>query len=509
LPPSEDKARASAKGAAHCCAQEAETLSSARTQPNILFVCVDQWRADCLGAAGHPIVETPHLDVLAGEGVMFTQAYSACPSCIAARAAIFTGLEPRRHGFVGYQDGVHWQYETTLAGTLAAAGYHTQCVGKMHVYPWRNLMGFHNVVLHDGYLHRARGDVREFGLIDDYLPWLRERVGQAYADHIDTGMGCNGYAVRPWVYDDMLHPMSWVTTQSIDFLRRRDPSRPFFLMTSYHRPHPPIDPPRDYLSRYLTKDLPPSPLGDWVDHELPLHRGIDSPVPRDPAQIDLARRGYYAQLTFLDHQINRMTMALHEYGLLDNTVILFTSDHGDLLYDHNLVAKGEPFDGSARVPFILWLPRAQRREGLRLGSRVEAPVELRDLFPTFCDLARIDPPPGLDGSSLVPLCLGDASSWRECIHGEHFVGPRSNQWLTDGREKYAWYSQTGRELLFDLAADPQELHDLSTERPERIAHWRAKLTQELADRPEGLVEDGRLVVGRPQKATLEHVGRGC
>lgn len=475
-----------------------------KERPNILFICADQWRADCLGVAGHPVVETPHLDVLAGQGVNFTQAYAACPSCIAARASIFTGLEPRRHGFVGYKDCVHWQYPVTLAGTLAAAGYHTQCVGKMHVYPWRNLMGFHNVVLHDGYLHMSRREQRDHGLIDDYLPWLREKAGAAYADYVDTGMGCNGYAVRPWVYDDMLHPMTWVTTQSVDFLRRRDPSRPFFLMVSYHRPHPPLDPPACYLERYLRKELPPLPIGDWVQHKLPPHHGIDSPVPHDKAQIDYARRAYYAQITHLDHQVNRIVTALYEYSLLDHTAILFTSDHGEMLFDHNHVAKAMPYDGSAHVPLILHPPRGT----LKPGQTISAPVELRDIFPTFCDLAGIAPPALLDGASLLPLCRGEAGPWREYIHGEHAYGDRSNHWITDGREKYAWFSQTGRELLFDIAGDPKEMHDLSRERPDRLAHWRRRLIHELEEREEGFVQDGELVVGRPQGPVLPHAGRG-
>ncbi|MFW5829961.1 MAG: sulfatase-like hydrolase/transferase, partial [Planctomycetota bacterium] len=123
---------------------------------NIVLIVADQWRSDTLGCAGHPCVQTPHLDRLAADGIRFRNAYSATPSCIPARAAMLTGLSQRRHGIVGYDEGVVWNYQHTLAGTLAAAGYHTQCVGKMHVKPFRNLMGFHNVVLHDGYLGSMR-----------------------------------------------------------------------------------------------------------------------------------------------------------------------------------------------------------------------------------------------------------------------------------------------------------------------------------------------------------------
>ena len=471
------------------------------SRPNILFICVDQWRADCLGSAGHPVVETPHLDQLAHEGITFNQAYTATPTCVPARAAIFTGLSPRHHGFVGYNDRVDWRYDVTMPGLLAQGGYHTQCVGKMHVHPARNLMGFHNVVLHDGYLHRERSKRDDYSLVDDYTPWLREQLGSATADYIDTGVGCNGYVARPWMYDEMLHPTSWVTTQSIDFLRRRDPTRPFFLMMSYHRPHPPLDPPQHYLDRYVRKVLPDLPIGDWAPEHLPV-RALDSPVPTDRDQIDMARRAYYAQLTHIDHHLNRMFQALYECGVLDNTAILFTSDHGEMLYDHNMIAKAYPFDASARIPFILRLPAGHRPS----TQSVDHLVELRDLLPTFCDLAGATVPDIIDGKSILPLCRNETGGWRKDLHGEHTSGAWSNQWLTDGREKYVWLAQSGRELLFDLESDPTELCDLSAHKPDRIAHWRARLIQELEGREEGFVQNGNLVPGRPQNPVLSNPG---
>ena len=469
------------------------------TAPNILFILTDQWRGDCLGYTGHPAVETPHLDYLAGDGITFTQAYASCPVCVAARATILTGLAPKRHGYLT-NGGVQWDYSVTLPGTLSDAGYHTQCVGKMHVYPWRNLVGFHNVVLHDGYMHRARRENREFGLNDDYTPWLREKLGAVYADHNDSGVGCNGYAAQAWPYHEMLHPTSWVTSQGIDFLRRRDTSKPFFLTLSYHRPHPPLDPPASFLNRYLQKDIPPPAMGNWVDHEL-RKGGHDSPIPRDPALVDYARRAYYAQISHIDFQINRMIMALNEYGVQDNTAILFTADHGEMLYDHNHVGKGVPYDGSARVPFILRMPKTSN--AVARGTLVDSPVELRDIFPTFCDIAGIDTPDDLDGESVLN-CGGN--NWRPFIHGEHATS--ANQWLTDGKEKYAWFTQTGRELLFDLTEDPREINDLSRERPDRLAWWRDQLIEELTGRPEGFVQNGKLVPGRPIQGLLPHVGKG-
>jgi len=481
---------------------------STDSRPNILFICVDQWRADALSFAGHPVAETPHLDRLAHEGINFTQAYAATPTCVPARATIFTGLSPRHTGFVGYNDHIDWRYDVTLPGLLADAGYHTQCVGKMHTSPARNLMGFHNVILHDGYLHRERAKRDDYGLVDDYTPWLRERLGPQ-ADYIDTGVGCNGYAARPWLYDEMLHPTSWVTSQSIDFLRRRDPTKPFFLMMSYHRPHPPLDPPQSFLDRYLAKALPDPVMGDWAPDALPV-RGLDSPVPTDAAQRDYARRAYYAQISHIDYSLNRMFQALYENGVLDNTAIVFTSDHGEMLYDHNHVAKGLPFDSSARLPFILRLPKSadvhQAGRASQQMRQVDQVIELRDLLPTFCDLAGVAVPDHIDGRSILPLVRGETDGWRPYLHGEHFLQADSNQWLTDGREKYVWFSQSGRELLFDLENDPDELHDLSGEESQRVEWWRARLAEELAGREEGFVQNGALVVGRLQSPTLAGAG---
>lgn len=471
-------------------------------RPNVLLINVDQWRWDCLGYAGHPCVETPHLDRLFQEGVSFRNAYAAVPSCIAARASLMTGLTPRHHGRVGYQDHVPWNYDVTLAGLLAAAGYHTQAVGKMHVHPARTLLGFHNVVLHDGYLHVERRTQRNYDLADDYMPWLRRQHGPA-ADYVDTGLGCNGYVVRPWVYDDMLHPTAWVTSQSIDFLRRRDPRRPFFLFASYHRPHPPLDPPRDFLALYDGKALPELPRGDWCDAFPPPNRGTDSPCPTDPVQIDRARRAYYAQITFIDNQINRLIHALHEHEVLQDTCILFCADHGEMLYDHGLVAKALPYQGAAAVPFMIRFPPAW---GLRKAHTVDAPVELRDVLPTLCDLAGVPVPASVDGASLMPFCRGqNPPAWRQHVHGEHTSGALSNHWLADGHWKYAWFSQSGREQLFDLLADPQEKHDLSTERPQVVADFRCRLAAELEGREEGYVQAGSLVPGRPVRAVLSHL----
>ena len=477
-------------------------------QPNILLIVADQWRNDCLGSAGHPVVQTPHLDVLAAEGTNFTTAYSAVPSCIAARASLLTGLHQVNHGRIGYRDKVPWDYQLTLGSIFSNAGYHTQAVGKMHVYPARNLIGFHNVVLHDGYLHWNRTRQPNLSADDDYLFDLRRHHGIT-ADHIDTGIGCNGYVVSPWVYDTLLHPTAWVTSQSIDFLRRRDPTKPFFLFTSYHRPHPPLDPPRNYLDLYQGIQIPSPLIGHWVGKEgLPnisqRKYAFDSPKQLNSVQINQARKAYFAQCTFIDHQINRLIMALGEHNVFHNTVIVFVSDHGDMLFDHELVGKSLPYQRSAGIPLII---RTPTQPDFCKNQVISNPVELRDILPTLCDLAGIPIPDEIDGKSLGPFLRGENPPWRESLHGEHESGDWSNHWITDGVMKYIWYSQTGKEQLFNNQEDPTEMMDLSQDFPQLLNQWRDKLIHELEDRPEGFTKNGKLLSQRPVTSYLGQPGR--
>ena len=473
--------------------------------PNILLVMADQWRGDCLGSRGHPVVRTPHLDELAFQGTSFNRAYSASPTCVAARAAFFTGMHQKNHGFVGYNDNQRWNYTVTLPQTLAEAGFHTQCVGKMHVSPARSLMGFHNVILHDGYLHRDRVQGREYAFMDDYSHWFKGRRGSLDADYSDAGLGCNGYVVHPWPYEEMEHPSAWVTTESIRFLHRRDPGKPFFLMTSYHRPHPPLDPPDSSWRRYVNMEMPESPVGDWVEHAQQTRGALNSPVPNSPGERADAKRAYYAQISFIDSQMNRLFMALHEHKVRDNTIIIFTADHGDMLYDHRLIAKALPFEGSSRIPLLFFFPPALRRKyGIGAGGNVSNVVELRDIFPTLCDIAGVSVPNTVDGHSLLPMLKdAGAGSVREYLHGEHSFGDLSSHWLCGEREKYCWFSQSGRELLFDLENDPHECCDLSRKRPKRLQFWRERLIDELKGREEGYVQNGRLHAGVEPRAVLQ------
>ena len=479
-------------------------------RPNIILLMTDQLRGDCLGYAGHPDVKTPYLDTLASRGVNFDRAYSACPSCIAARAALHTGMDQNHHGRVGYEDGITWNYEHTLAGELTKAGYYTQCVGKMHVHPLRNYLGFHNVELHDGYLHAARyGSVpyRESQFVaDDYFYWLKERLGVS-ADVTDTGIECNSYIARPWMHEEKYHPTNWVTDRSLDFLRRRDPQKPFFLMASYLRPHPPFDAPQHYFDLYADKKLRPPFVGAWeTEHFLNRDgRIFDSKTgPSDPELIRQAQIGYYACITHLDHQIGRLIMGLIEHEVYDDTVILFTADHGEELCDHHMFRKSRPYEGSCHIPLLLFAGKNMLPE-MTGGKICHAVTELRDIMPTILDIAGAGIPDSVDGVSLLPAARNPEFSVRDWLHGEHSYGEFSNHWIVTETDKYIWHSQTGEEQYFNLAEDPHELTDLSGDLSckQRIDRLRDCLINSLKDRPEGFTDGSRLIPGRPYPTTLE------
>ena len=478
-------------------------------RPNIILVCVDEMRADAFGAAGNEHIDTPNLDELARRGYRFTRAYSATPTCVPARVAMFTGKSPHLHGRYGYRDGIDFPslYPVTLQSTLREAGYQAFGVGKMHVFPERARCGFDDVLLHDGFMHISRTLARGTrGAIDDYVDFLRRETGDPRADYQETGLGCNAITARPWEREERLHPTRWVADESMRFIERRDPSRPFFLYMSFHRPHAPFDPPRwlwdKYVDRARSGELPERAYGDWVGH-FDQQRDDHGIGAQFGAQKDSTHQqvkaGYYGSIEFIDHQLNRLNETLSDHGLLQDTVILFVSDHGDMMGDHDMYQKAVGYEGSARIPFVLHLP-PRLREQWGPGGEFDAIVELRDVMPTLLDLAGVEVPEGVDGIS-VREAISERTPLRDHLQGEHTIvalGNHSMQWIRSERFKYIWFSGDGHEQLFDLEADPRELHDLATD-PDHageLERHRALLVEHLRDREEGFVDGESLVPGR-------------
>jgi arylsulfatase A-like enzyme len=309
---------------------------------------------------------------------------------------------------------------------------------------------------------------------------------------------------------ERLHPTNFIVTQAIGFLRRRDPREPFFLYLSFHRPHPPYDPPAWAFARYIRQEMPPPPVGDRVDLYAPYADPHDPTAPVgaiDPRTLQRARAGYFGHMTHIDHQLNRFLEVLQEFGQRQHAYLCFTADHGELMGDHHLFRKSLPDEGSAHIPLILQGPP----DGGIVRRREFDPVaELRDVLPTLLDCASLPVPETAEGRSLLPVARGEQVPWRSHLHGEHTALGQSAQHVTDGHEKYVWLSGTGAEQLFNLDDDPQERHDLSR-RPggaERLARWRHVLVQAWQGRPEGFTDGERLLAGRPVTSVLPWATRG-
>jgi arylsulfatase len=469
-------------------------MSTSSARPNFVLMMCDQLRADAIGADGNSLIETPNIDFLAARGTRFCHAYSACPSCIPARAALWSGLNQWHAGLLGMGKGqgpMPNDYPHTLAGELSRAGYRTHLVGKGHFHPQRALMGFESAEIDES----GRRETPWFE--SDYRAWFR-RNAPADVTPDDHGVDFNSWLARPWHTEEHLHPSAWTMLRSIQFLEQRDRSRPFFLNISFARPHSPYVPPRDYFDLYYRGETPPAVIGDWADcHDV----ASDAANPNawrgrmTAQQIHKARSGYYGDVSFIDSQIGRLFnwMRRNAGSDLDNTWFLFLSDHGDMLGDHNLWRKTYAYEGSARIPLLIMPPPSFGR----LRNVADEPVELRDILPTILKAAGLEVPPAIDGRSLIPAMEAPCPDWRDYIHGEHcdcYSPEQEMQYVTDGREKFIWFPRTGNQQFFDLRKDPGETRDLSRvpASAHRVKLWRERLVAELQARDCGWCTDGTL-----------------
>ncbi|NIA70821.1 sulfatase-like hydrolase/transferase [Pelagibius litoralis] len=458
------------------------------TQPNVLLIVTDHWSAGLLGAAGHPAIQTPVLDQLARNGVRFTSAYSEHPVCLPARRSLMTGTSARRHGDRSFQPQLEMPADLpTLAQTFRDAGYQAQAVGKIHVYPQRDRIGFDDVLLDD------EGRTL-YGTTDDYEIYLGEAgyLGRQY----DHGMSNNTYTWRPWHLPEETHPTNWATRMTARAIKRRDPTRPSLWYCGYRHPHPPLVPLQSYVDLYRDIEIDAPVMGAWAQDRAALPYNAQATQARGDAlnlqQALAARRAFYALCTHIDHQIGSLIGTLRDEGVLDDTIVLFTTDHGDMLGNHGMWAKQVFYEGSCHIPMILMGVADDKRVGFqRQDDRL---VCLRDVMPTLLDLCGIALPEPVEGLSM----LGDKK--RETLYGEFGEGPHASRMLRRGSHKLIWYPCGNRFQLFDLGDDPQELHDRAGD--PSLAGLQADLTQALAGEiygsDEAWVKDGALV-GEPGK----------
>ena len=434
-------------------------------RPNILLITTDQQRWDAAGGTGPSFLRTPHFDHLCREGVRFNRAYSDCPMCVPARRTIMTGQHAYTHGMTANAPTPQLENTAdTLPGRLTAAGYQTMAIGKMHFTPQRFRQGFQEMILPDDYY-------REMG----------RKGGPQPMRH---GMGQNELTPTMATVPETETLTSWTAEQSVDFINhRRDPQSPFFLWTSFSKPHPPLDPPEPYYSMYRQNDIPEPVVGDWVEQDCPIAlRRFWDRMAHETAKPEIvreARAAYYGLITQIDFNMGRIFAALRASGEWQNTIILYTSDHGEFLGDHGGGSKGFFHEPSARVPFVLRLPPSE--PWVSSDRTVEDLACLADIYPTLLDAAGVESPDHIDGTSLLPIVHGGSgpadrrvvSIFASNLETCHQIA------ITDGRWKYLWFPEGPSEQLFDLSADPQELHNLAAD--EAAAETKATLHQAIVD----------------------------
>lgn len=414
--------------------------------PNILLITTDQQRFDTINAAGNPHILTPNLNFLCDQGLRFNRAYSDCPVCMPARTTILTG----RHGYsnkvTDNNDKVDpIDPQSTVAGLLTRAGYQSRLVGKTHFPKFRVNYGFEHVEpCDDYYRHMARHPEKGVPM--------------------DHGLGQNNLEPGISTVSESNSLTHWTVDRSIEFLETRDTSRPFFLWTSFTKPHPPLDPCLNYWQLYQNRTVPEPVYGNW-SHSLPEKSGFKrftdtlNPWPERFSDETLrnVRRAYYACITQIDYNLGKLFARLREMGQLDNTWILFTSDHGEFLGDHGLGAKMLPLEASAHVPFLVRPPTGTPMNERR-GTTSDALVTLADILPTAAAMAGVPVPKDVaaDGLDLLAVLEGKQAG-RERV----FFQCAELHGLLSGKWKYAFVDTTEEAMLFDLQCDPQELNNLA------------------------------------------------
>ncbi|MBW7998270.1 MAG: sulfatase-like hydrolase/transferase, partial [Candidatus Glassbacteria bacterium] len=411
-------------------------------RPNILFICTDQFNASCAGFAGHPLVYTPNLDRLAARGTVFTNFYSNSPVCVPARAAMFSGLYP--HEVEAYDNASPFDGRVPCwTNHLTDSGYRCRATGKLDFLFGRDY-GMEEVDTEHG--HDLNPDVTAF---------FRRPI----QPRIDSRRQIEGYL------DENPHHDTRFVAEAARFLAAEAGSerRPWMQYVGLNSPHPPFVVPRKYFEMYPLNNisLPDAPGGRPPElHPVMAaanHYNMFDTEPFSEGRIVRARAAYYGMITRLDEWVGTILTELERCGQQENTIVIFTADHGEMLGDHGMWFKGTPYDQAARVPLVI--------AGGPFGAgTVDTPASHVDLAATMLELGGLSAPAGLRGRSLLPLLSGEESGGERAAYGE--LNNEGNTtgycWLRTQQWKYVHF--VGYEpMLFDMEADPRELNNLAAD----------------------------------------------
>ncbi len=424
-------------------------MSDYPDRPNILLILTDQQRADTVAALGNNRIRTPNLDSLVREGVAFTQAYSPSPVCVPARACLQYSQYP---GKTGCLDNIHPTTrgeQDSYADVLSRNGYETIGIGKCHFLPDRQaLRGFKRRLTQE----EAPKKIED----DDYLQFIQKSPYRNVRDVHGTWREMI-YMPQTSPLDEAHHPTQWVGDRTIDFINEQaEEDKPWMAFCSFIHPHPPYAPPVPWDMMYSPDDMEDPHLPDDFQARQPafqragLHEYYFDP-PTSNTLWRMVKARYYACVSFVDYQVGRIVNALRDSGQLQNTLIIFSSDHGEMLGDLGLIGKGNMYNASSRVPLIMrW------GDGRHAGSQIETPVTLVDIGSTILCAAGLGLPAEFDGIDLAETIGHPERFERRIVFSQVFNPDRGIYMSTDGRFKYIHSAPDASEELYDMREDPLE-----------------------------------------------------
>jgi len=418
--------------------EPADTKASAiKTKPkHILLLMCDQYRFNALGCMGDKNAITPNLDALAEEGTLFTRAYCQNPVCVPSRTSLLMG---RYSHSTGVYNNAHRAYTTnkSFPQMLRQAGYTTACFGKLHI-KGRNELDW---------------DVYESMSI-------RPQEVQTGKTEMGSRFGTQKPLGQPAPFPDKYH-REWPTKEATKEFIEKNSDKPWFIQCSFYKPHPPFQPPQKYWDmidreKLVIPEYPKDDLNDtnpdfWA--RMISHK-VDN-ITRD--EILDAMQGYYGNIACCDEWFGEVLDTLDKQGIRDDTLILFTADHGEMFYDHTLWTKYTFFEQSVHVPFI-----ASWKGVLPEKRRCDALIEHVDLYPTLMDLAGIDTPASVEGTSFINTLQGKTDTHREFVRSE-FGSDLEMLMQFDGRFKYIDNGDDTPPELYDLKTDPREITNIASD----------------------------------------------
>lgn len=477
----------------------------ARNTPNIVLISTDQHRYDALGCAGNEEVLTPEIDRLAEQGTMFERCYATNPMCAPSRASLMTGQHAHQHGL--WANGVQLPaHKRLLSRALADSGYDCGLVGKFHLGPAAD--GRSEDRLDDGFrVFEWAHDPTHTSPQNAYQQWLARHHPdvftkyQATLDHDRFDSEAGNQARGPLFLDTVrpeAHYSTWVGERAEAFIRHDRGDQPFFLVANFFDPHHPFGAPAEYRDRYDAARLS-APVGDvaeltgkpklQTDYSKSSYAGT-APGFQDytAKEVQELKANYYAMITLVDAQVGRILRALEDQGLAEDTLVVFTSDHGEMLGDHAMMLKGPAlYESVIRVPLVLRWP-GQLPANTRVSELVQHPDLTAALLAATGTRSSL---PGVQGADLSSLTRGSTSAWRNyalvSYRDSNFPQdpPIHTTALRRGDDKLVlWHGapSTGRERegeLYDLSSDPDELRNLWNS-PEHQS-LRLELTELLVD----------------------------